>query len=275
MKYKFNPYERAVGFFIVTALTGSVMIGSALAIRKNWFEEKKMYVTYTDNAANLREGSAVLMTGLKVGKVEKIELDTSSRIKVTFSVAGNYVHFLTAGTVVQFIRPYIIGERSLILLQGPVDAPRLAFGETLPVRQGLDLMEILNGQKLESMLVKVDRILNNLDATMESGRDIAQLMNNKKQIKKTMDDLSFTLAELRKVMPHVSSRTPASAEHLARTIENLDHLTSTIRDLRPEGAKTIELLNESLITLRAMQKSFFMKGNVEEVKQEMATTGKK
>ena len=261
-KYKFNPYERAVGFFICFAMTGSFFIGLGLAVKKNWFEEKLVFATYTHSAANLREGSTVLLSGLKVGKVEKIELDPEMKIKVSFTILKEFGHLMTEGMRVQFIRPYIIGDKSLTLIPGNSRGRLLAQGESLPLMPTLDLMEVANGEKLETMVAKVEGILDNLN-------DITVQVGEKKKIKRTIDDLNFTLAEVRKVMPHLTANVPATSQHLAKTIENLSGLTSSIKTLQPEGAKTIELLNESLITLKAMQKSFFMKGNVEEVKKEM------
>lgn len=270
MKYKFNPYERTVGMFISFAVVGSFFIGAGIAIKKNWLEEKVSYMTYVQSAANLREGSNVLMSGLKVGKVEKIELDQSHNIKITFTILKEYNAQMTEGTKVQLIRPFIIGDKALSLLQGPAEGKVLAKGVVLPVHESLDLLDVLNGRQLEGMLSKVDSILNNLDQTMIMGKDIAYQVGDKKKIKKTMDDLNFAMGEVRKVIPHLTANVPQATQHMNKIIENLSSITTAFKELQPEGAKTIELLHESVITLKAMQKSMLLRGNVEEVKEEMA-----
>lgn len=270
-KYKFNPYERAVGFFIVVAISGTVIIGAGLAVKKNWFEEKVAFVTYVDSAANLRVGNTVFISGLKVGKVEKIELDPLHNIKVTFSILKQYENQLTEGTQVQFIRPFILGDKALSLLKGPTGGKALAPGATLPVHQSLDLLEMVSGKKLEGVLAKVDSILNNLDQTLIASRDLADQIGGKKKLKKTMEDVNFALSEVRKVMPHLTANVPMASQHIAQSIENISAITAALKQLGPEGSqKTIELLNESLVTLKGMQKSIFLRGNVQEVREEMA-----
>ena len=269
-KYKFNPYERAVGLFMTFAIAGSFIIGVGLAVKKNWFEEKVYFMTYTESAANLRVGSSVLMSGLKIGKVEKIELDETHKIKITFTVLKDYSNQVTEGVKVHFIRPFIIGDKALSLIPGQWGAKMLAEGETLPVYESLDLLDVLSGQKIEGVLTKIDSILNNLDQTLIIGKDIAHQVGDKKKIKKTLDDLNFAMSEVRKVIPHLSANVPQVSDHMAKIIANLSTITSAFKELQPEGAKTIELLHESVITLKAMQKSMLLRGSVEEVKEEMA-----
>jgi phospholipid/cholesterol/gamma-HCH transport system substrate-binding protein len=273
MKYKFNPYERAVGFFFVTTLLGSVAIGVGVAIKKNWLDHKVNYLVYTDTASNLREGTGVYFSGIKIGNVEKIELDQEklkNNVKVTFSILKNFQQQMTIGSEVQFMRPFVIGEKSLNIIKTSLNHKLITPGETLPTYSTFDLMDVLTGKQLEGMLIKLDNIISNVDKTMLIGKTIAVEINDKKKIKKTIDDLSFSIAEIRKVVPYISQNAPAASEHLGKIIENLAFISTSVRNLQPEGAKTLELLHESVITLKAMQKSMFLKSNVEEVKEEMS-----
>jgi phospholipid/cholesterol/gamma-HCH transport system substrate-binding protein len=271
MKYKFNPYERAVGLFLTVAVTGSVAVGIGVAVRKHWFEERVPYITYIETAANLRVGSSVFMSGLRVGKIDRIELHPVHKVKVTFTIVKEYAGQLTRGAAVELARPFIIGDKALTLVPGEPDAGPLAANDVLPVRETLDLLEALAGRKLEGVLAKVDSILTNLDGTLALGRDIAHQVGDKKKLRRAMEDLTFASGEVRKVLPHLTSSVPGATRHLNKTIENLSQITTALKDLQPEGSeKTIELLTESVITLKGIQKSFFLRGNVEEAREELA-----
>ncbi len=276
MKYKFNPYERAVGLFLTMALTGSIAVGIGVAVKKQWFEERIPYVTYIETAANLRAGSSVFMSGLRVGKIEKIELDPVYKVKVTFTVVREYTGQLTQGATVELARPFIIGDKILTLVAGTTDAPQLAPNDVLPVRETLDILEALAGKKIEAALAKVDGILTNLNATLEIGRDLAHQVGDKKKLRRAMEDLTFASGEVRRVLPHLTGKVPGATENLNKTIDNLAQITTAVKDLQPVGSeKTIELLTESVITLKGIQKSFFLRSNVEEVREEIANKEKK
>lgn len=271
MKYKFNPYERAVGLFISVAIAGSFFVGIGVAVKKNWFEEKIAYVTYVESASNLRTGSSVYMSGLRVGKIDKIEIDLIHNIKVTFSVIKKYSNKMTVGSKVEFIRPFILGDKALTLHKGPADSKMLLPGDALPVHDSMDILEMLSGKKLENVISKVESILNNMDETLAISKDIALQIGDKKKLKRAMDDLSFASSEVRKVIPHLTSRVPESSQHMAKTIQNLSLITTSLREIQPEGSKkAVDLLSESLIILKGMQKSFFLKSNVQEVREELA-----
>ncbi|HXH75653.1 MAG TPA: MlaD family protein [Bacteriovoracaceae bacterium] len=271
MRYKFNPYERAVGLFLTVTVLGSGVVGLGLLVKKNWFDEKVTFVTFIESASNLRAGSAVLMSGLKVGNIEKIELDNIRNVKVTFAVLKDYSNNITEGAKVQFVRPFIIGDKVLTVLQGQPDGKVVIPGSTLPLHQSADLMDVLSGSKAESLMARVDSILMNLDETLVIGKDIAFQVGDKKKLQKTIENLNYASSEVRKMLPHITSKVPLASEQLVKTIENLNTITAGIKEIQPQGSKkTIELLNESVITLQAMQKSFFLRSNVKEVKQEMA-----
>lgn len=273
MRYKFNPYERAVGGFISIAVGGSIFFGIGIAIKKNWFEEKVKFSTFVSSAANIREGSSVFMSGLKVGRVDSMKLDRSQNIKVDFTIMKEYQPQITEGTQVEFIRPFVLGDKAMNLLQGPNNGKVLSAGVVLPLKESFDVFDSLTGKKLETILGKVENILTNLDGTVAMGRDIAEQIGGDKKLKKSVDDLSVASAEIRKAI--VVGNMPKAAENLAKAVENLHAVSNTVKAISPEGTqKTMEVLNESVVILRGMQKSWLLKSHVKEVKHEIAEAEK-
>jgi phospholipid/cholesterol/gamma-HCH transport system substrate-binding protein len=268
MKYKFNPFERAVGLFLSFAFFGSVAIGVGIAVKKNWFEDKVSFITYVDSASNIRPGSSVFMAGLKVGRIDNIELDVTKKVKIQFHVLKKFQNSLTKGSKVHFIRPFIIGDKVLSITPGEDRGELLAEGSSISNESSMDLMEIVSHGKIESMITKVDRILGNVDG-------LTSQINDNKKLQQTIDNMAFASNELRKVLPLVSK----NSSHINTSLENLATLTTGLKEMQPvlmdlakklpEGSdKTMTLLNESVIVLQAMQKSLLLRGSVEEVKKE-------
>jgi phospholipid/cholesterol/gamma-HCH transport system substrate-binding protein len=269
MGHKFHPFERAVGFFIIFALLGSGVTGIGIAIHKKWFEDKNVYAVYVSSASNIRVGSSVLMAGLKVGAIESVDLDHTKKIKVTFNVLKKYSFSITEGAKIQFIRPFVIGDKVLTIIQGELHHSPVVSGTVLPMQENADLMDLVNGGKIHSMISKVDGILNNIDETLVIGKDLALQVSDKKKIQKITDNVLFASTEIRKILPHLSDKAPTMAQDLQLTMNNLKIISQGLKELQPEGSKkTVELLNESVIVLQAMQKSFFLRSHVEAVKSE-------
>jgi phospholipid/cholesterol/gamma-HCH transport system substrate-binding protein len=273
MQYKFNPFERAVGFFLISTLVGSVVLGLGLAIKKSWFEEKNYYSSYVHSASNIRVGSAVYIAGLKIGSIENVDLDHTHQIKVTYSVRKKYANNLTVGTKAHFVRPFVIGDKVLNLIQGPESKELIASGSELATIESTDLLEILNGKKIEQLVTRFDSITTHLNDLLDVSKNIALQVGEKDKVKKIVENVAFASKQLKNA--------PQMVQDTSKILSNLNSLSSQLKELQPvfaqvaqklpEGSqKTVELLNESVTILQAMQKNFFIKGHVEEIKQEKA-----
>lgn len=286
MQHKFNPFERAVGVFITGTVVGSLFIGVGIAIKKNWFEEKNFYSAFTNSANNIRVGAVVQIAGMKVGNIEQVELDRNQKIKVTFSVLKKYNTSLTEGAKVQFVRPFIIGDKIINITQGTLGGQSIASGAVLPLEESPDLLDLISGDKIQPMIAKVDQILTNANEALILGKDIANQVGDKKQLQKTMANVAYASDQLKKVLPYFVNKTPEMTENVTAMVENLTALTKGMKELQPfitevvktmpEGSKkAVDALNESVMVLRAMQKSFFLRGSVEEMKEEKKKEEKK
>lgn len=279
MHYKFNPFERAVGVFITGTIVGSLFIGVGIAIKKNWFEEKDFYSAYTNSANNIRVGAVVQIAGMKVGNIEQVELARNQKIKVTFSVLKKYNTSITDGAKVQFVRPFIIGDKIINITQGELGGQSLASGAIIPLEETPDLLDLISGDKIQPMIAKVDLILTNANDALMLGKDLASQVGSKKQLQTTMANVAYASDQLKKVLPHFVNNTPEMAKNVTEMVTNLTALTKGMRELQPflaevvktmpEGSKrAVEALNESVTVLRAMQNSFLLRGSVQEMKKD-------
>lgn len=279
MKYKFNPFERAVGMFLMVSVFGSFFFGIGVAVKKNWFEEKVYFSTSTESASNIRSGSSVEMAGLKIGRIEEVELDENLKIHVQFSILKKYAKMMRSGVRAQFSRSFIIGDKVLSLTRPENTAHLLAEGTKIPSEDAMDLMDLMTGDRFQSILGKFEKTINNLNETVGIGKDIALQLGDKKQLKVTLENMAYASKELRRFIPQLIENAPTMTKDVAVIVKNLTVITDGLKDMQPvmkemaksfpEGSKkAMDALNESVIVLRAMQKSFMLKSAVEEVKKD-------
>ncbi|MFZ4714472.1 MAG: MlaD family protein [Bacteriovoracaceae bacterium] len=280
MRYKFNPFERMVGLFLTSTVAGSVIFGVGVAVKKHWFEEKNYYTAYSKSADGIRDGAAVQISGLKIGKIEEVDLEQDGRIKIKFSVLKKYEKSIPQDSGVIFNRPYILGEKIININQGK-SLYTLKNGSHLPTIESFDVIDLVAGDKMKDIIAKTQGILEHMEDIMVLGKDIAHQVGNKKQLQKTMANVAFASDSLKKLLPHVMDKTPQMADNMAIIVSNLTSLTTNLRELQPivtEVAKTlpdgskkaVEALHESVIILRAMQNSFLLRGSIAEIKKEEA-----
>ncbi len=283
MKVKFSKFERVAGLFVGFAIIGFFVSAISVAVRQGWFESKVHFETQFLNADGVHAGTAVQMAGLRAGSVESVELLQDSKILVKFHVLEKYAPRVTADSVTQLVRPFVIGERVLEVTVGRQQSEPLSPGVTLASRESIDLITVLSGRELGNYLQAMDGMMENFRFVAEAFLDkdrtrslvktfdrIEPLVNNmnqmsmevtrlSKQLNKN-DNLEVTLAELNKMTKELNQIIPI--------------MTPALKEVAPElpyaSKRALEALDQAVVLIKAMQKNFFVRGAAEDVREEEA-----
>ena len=173
----------------------------------------------------LSKSSAVTINGLKVGKVDNIEFDTSAekrgQLLVTFIVDNEFE--FSKRSIVKIYSPNPLSGSNLAiipnyegdmaisgdLLQGEIEESLFtSIGERLNPLQ----------QKIESVIVRTDTLFGGLN----------KVLNDKtiSGINSSIANLSATIIDIRKTIAAVNSMVADNQENLKITIENTRNITA-------------------------------------------------
>ncbi|WP_280423332.1 MCE family protein [Nocardia carnea] len=133
------------GLFAVVSVLVTVLVWNTLA--RTVDGGTKSYSAVFTDVLGLREGDDVRMAGVRVGKVEKIELTGESNAKVSFIVQDDQTLFGNTKALVRYQN--LIGQRYVALAPGSGgDASELPEDATIPVDRtepSFDISALLNG----------------------------------------------------------------------------------------------------------------------------------
>ncbi|TCK00749.1 MCE family protein [Nocardia alba] len=136
-----------IGFsiFALVSLLVTVVVWNTLA-RTVDGDTRKYTAIFTD-VLGLRPGDDVRMAGVRVGKVETIELDGKNDAKVSFIVQSDQTLFNDTKALVRYQN--LIGQRYVALTPGKTPSPKaLESGSTIPLDRtepSFDISALLNG----------------------------------------------------------------------------------------------------------------------------------
>jgi phospholipid/cholesterol/gamma-HCH transport system substrate-binding protein len=136
---------KLVVFMVVTAVFTSVLV---LVIGNITFGASRQYKAVFVDATGVVKGDDVRIAGVKVGSVEKVEIQDRTRALVTFTVDEDAS--VTDATNIDIRFRNLVGQRYLSLSQKIGGTSRLDSGETIPVEKtspALDLTVLFNGFK--------------------------------------------------------------------------------------------------------------------------------
>lgn len=307
-KVHLSKFERVAGLFILVAIGGALLSALSVAVKQGWFEKKTYFVTTFENADGVHSGATVKMAGLNAGSVSEVELLSDNKVRITFYVLGKFRDRIRQDSKAQLIRPFIIGDRVLEVSVGNEASAELAEHGHLPSEESLDLMTLMSGKKMGQAFARMGAVVDNMENVMTAFGDrqrmdsivrmfdrmeplIANLGTMATEITKlsrqaTKDEnLSRTLAnaavltrELNLIVPEMNKANPELGQDLAKLTGSLGKMTAemeaALTEMGPEGRssarRALEALNEATVLMKALQKSFFLRSSVREVREEEA-----
>jgi phospholipid/cholesterol/gamma-HCH transport system substrate-binding protein len=279
MKIRLTHYERIAGLFVLFAIVGCLVTAVSVAVKQGWFEDKVYFQTYFENADGLHEGTVVQMAGLRAGSVSDVQLESDNKIKVIFYVLGKFRGKVKKDSTAQLIRPFLIGDRMLDISVGSPHETVLAEKSNVQSQEATDVMSLLSGKKLGIYMSQTAQMLENLKTVMEAFLS----KNRTENMVKIFDKLAPLIENMNTMSVEVTklSKQATDQNNMKNTLNNvailtaelnktLPHLTEAMKEIGPEMPKTakraVEALEEATILIKAMQKSLFMRSNVEEVR---------
>lgn len=128
---------------------------------------------------------------------------------------------------------------------------------------------------------RIDPLLKNLNTMSIEVIKLSKQATKDENLGTVMGQLAVTTSELNKMLPDLSKKAPEMAKNVESLIRNMAILTEEFKVLIPALAevapelpaasrRAVEALDEAVVLIKAMQKSFFVRGSVEDVQREEA-----
>lgn len=137
-------------------------------------------------------------------------------------------------------------------------------------------------ERTSQMVALFDKMIPLLDDLHKMSINVALLtddLNDKKVLKNSIKELNSLSKQMNQVLPVMAENAPELTKNMSKMVANLAVLTDDFSELipiiqkiapkMPEASdKAIQALNETVTTLKAMQKTFLLRGAVRDVLEE-------
>lgn len=250
---------------VAIALAAVVTVAALMVQRVHLVGGYQIVAEFAD-ASGLREGDSVMISGVRAGEVESLEI-VGDRVEATLRIEG---HDLGADTRGRIIVETLVGKRGVQLDAGSDFADPLGDGDRIPLArtsQPQDVPEF--GDASEELLSEVDsaelnRFVIALDSVVrdqrqevadliDGGTDLTRLVNDQeseiRELLQQLRGLGETLnrrdAELVAIIDDVD-------EALGRLNDRRDDLRALLRETRATSAQAADLVGDERAELDAI-----------------------
>lgn len=219
------------------------------------FSNKSSYYAVYDNIDGLTVSNPVIINGLNIGRVSRIELDQAggNRIIVEIQVPSSLV--VTDSTTALLINSDFLGSKAITLR---VDKPGrvLLPGDTLLSEVDPSITELLR-ESAEPLATSINTTIRNINKILEEfaegGDKISQMLESAKSATATVDEM---VAENRRNVKVVSDNLALLSSELLiiskdiqPILEKVEIVADSMSQLRLN--QTIDHLNATLVQLQA------------------------
>jgi phospholipid/cholesterol/gamma-HCH transport system substrate-binding protein len=197
--------------------------------------------SYFDNAAGLRQGAPVRLSGVDIGNVSHIRIvpDKDKQltpVEVTMKVSTKYIYALRRDSVTSLDTAGVLGETYLDIDSSQAIAAVAQDGDTLPTQVHPDFNQVVRAsqstlQNMDALLKRADRIL----AFAESGKgSLGKLIYDPTLYNRFSD----TVADFQKIVNEVASGQGSLGALISRNdaydkfLATLDKMNAVIDDIQ-------------------------------------------
>lgn len=197
MKQNEKNIELKVGFFVLIGITLALVSIVVLGGKQSMFTSTKQYVANFDRIDGLVEGAKVVLGGLFIGVVDKVDLDKESKqVVVEFSVEKKYTQWVRQDSSVEILTQGVLGDKYLSLNAGSMEHPELPEHSAITVGPSQDLSQLFSSSEqlmnnLSAAAKNLDRVLMAFDQNGRAARifeGVAQSAHNTQIITKKLSE---------------------------------------------------------------------------------------
>jgi phospholipid/cholesterol/gamma-HCH transport system substrate-binding protein len=267
-KRTFNDMVKLVIFMVVTTLLTSVLV---VLIGNLSFAGTKEYHAVFVDATGVVKGDDVRIAGVKVGSVNKIEVEGRDRALITFTVEEGTQLSDSTHAAIRFRN--LVGQRYISLTQDVGESGTLEEGDTIPVGQtspALDLTVLFNGFKPLFQALSPDDI-NKLSYEIVQvfqgeGGTLENLLGHTASITQTLADRDQVIGDLIDNLDYVLDHVADRDEQLTNLIQSFRTLVSGLKDDREAILTSLDGISELSVQTADLVKGI-RPAFVEDVKQ--------
>ncbi|HEX5001598.1 MAG TPA: MlaD family protein [Bacteroidia bacterium] len=224
--------EVKVGLLVTVALGGLFWGANYLKGIDIFSGTNRFYAIYS-KVDGLVPSSDVLLSGVKVGQVEKIKFvnDRSGRIMVALRVSDKIV--IGKNSTARIFSSDLLGGRAVELLIDSVSAPA-TDGDTLITEIGSTLTD-----QMEPLKSKAENLLLSIDSLATTMRKVFD-PENKGSVGGGFESLNRTLANVERLSASLDNMITPSDGKLRIMIANMESISSTLKTHNQELSNVIE-----------------------------------
>jgi phospholipid/cholesterol/gamma-HCH transport system substrate-binding protein len=247
-----------VGAFVMIPLAGLVVVGIFMAKAEHLFEEKYILVSTLTKSYGLEPGMPVLMSGIRIGRVQEVAFDEKGAIHLALQLLTQYQDKIRVDSVASLNKSgVLVGQTQVQIVMGSREQPVLQDGATIRVVEPRDMAEMMDEVRpvlaaVQRTLLRVEDITKDVHAAVQTGGQV--LVN----VEKATRELPVVVASVQRTAASVEKTTaslPDLTASIKKTVTTVDHIAGDVRAVTGKLPAVTDSAKEAVDNIKAATES--------------------
>ncbi len=228
--------HQIVGWFVLVPILVLVGVVVLVAQSENLFEEKYHITTVFSEGYGLKPGKQVMLLGIQIGEVTKVEVTEQNDAMVTMEVLKKYRDKIRQNSVAKIGKSGgLVGEPQIEITVGHRSRPVVADGGHIESEEPFNIADVFAEAKplvetVKKTLVRVEEVTQDLQATVQTGHEaFKNVREASTRLPAIMQNLKETSTALREATLSTAEQVPAIATSVRASV---DRAADAMRDVK-------------------------------------------
>lgn len=253
-----NRIAQIVGTFILIPILMLIVAGIFMAKTEHMFERKYRLKTSLSKAYGLEPGAPVVVSGIRIGRVEQIDLNERGTVDVVMQLIMRYQNMVREDSELSVTKSgIVVGQTQIEVVLGTDNSPVLTEGAFIHAVEPKDIADLVNEIQpvlaaVKQTLLRVEGITQDLQGSVKAGGRALE------QVSVATQELPALVASVQRTVASVEQTTaslPDMTASVKRTLGIVDRMTADVQQTTRQLPAVVDSTQTVLESVKTLSKS--------------------
>jgi phospholipid/cholesterol/gamma-HCH transport system substrate-binding protein len=251
--------HQIVGWFVIVPILILVAVLFFVAKRENLFAERYNVTTVFSEGYDLKPGKRVVLLGIQIGRVGKVEFTEQNDAKITMEILTKYNDKVRQNSIAKVGKSGgFIGDQQIEITVGNKDKPVIEDGGYIEAEEPFNIAELMAEVKplvetAKKMLVRVEEITEGVHTAVKTGNEtLDHVKEASTKLPAVLENVKEATATIREAALSASAQLPAITASVRASVERARDAAEDVKTTTAKLPKIVDSVQGSVDNVKAI-----------------------
>jgi phospholipid/cholesterol/gamma-HCH transport system substrate-binding protein len=251
--------HQIVGWFVIVPILILVAVLILVAKSENLFAERYNVTTVFSEGYGLKPGRHVVLLGIQIGRVDKVEFTEQNDAKVTMEILTKYKDKIRQNSIAKVGKSGgFIGDQQIEVTVGNKDMPVIEDGGYIEAEEPFNIAELMHEikpivERVKKTLVRVEEITEGVHTAVQTGNEtLGHVKTASTKLPAVLENVQETTATIREAAQSASEQLPAITASMRGSVERVHDAVGDVKTATAKLPKVVDSVQGSVDNVKAI-----------------------